>query len=106
MLMQHISGLVQPADLEKFDKLVAQIKSNLGMVESHLKGKDYLVGKSMTVADLVLASNLLFAFQTVLLESDFPESSRWFSKVMADKEVVKAFGHIKQCKEEIRPVVL
>lgn len=106
MLMQHISGVIQPADLDKFDALVEQFKKNLAMLESHLSGRDHLVGKSLSVADLVLATTLLFAFQTVILEDEFPNSSKWFKRVMSNSDVVKAFGHVKQCQEEIRPVVL
>jgi len=63
-----------------------------------LKGKQYLVGNGVTVADIVLSTAFIPCFQTVLdagFRKGMPNFSAWFAKCMANQGFINVVGIIK-----------
>ena len=51
------------------------------MLNKRLEGKQYVVGPALTLADLTLASSLMYAKQTDVPLSEFPNVQTWFSRI-------------------------
>ena len=49
----------------EFTKYISTLKAHANTLNKYLQGKSYLVGENPTVADIVVASPLIIAFQTV-----------------------------------------
>lgn len=58
------------------------LKAPLAVLDAHLKGRDYLLGKDFTVADLNVASVMSFALFAKLDLSAFPTMNAWFRKCL------------------------
>lgn len=68
---------------------IADAHVNLGrfgaVLDRWLEGKEYVVGDTLTLADLTLASSLMYAEQTQAPVSEFSNMMAWFSRI-ADME--------------------
>ena len=51
------------------------------VLDKRLDGKRYVVGESLTLADLTLASSLMYAKQTEVPLGEFPHIQAWFSRI-------------------------
>ena len=96
-----------PVESDAFNAAIKDLKDALMVLNTHLQGKDYLVGNRITVADVVAALTLLPAFQ-VALEGGFrkaiPNLSLWLERFTKISEVVARLGHVKFCQKIIKPV--
>jgi glutathione S-transferase len=68
----------------------AKIEENLksfrrwgAVLNGHLEGKTYVVGNKLTVADLTLASSLMYAKQSEVPVSEFGNVEAWFGRIVA-----------------------
>jgi glutathione S-transferase len=52
-----------------------------GVLDGHLKGRHFLVGERLTVADFCVASMLMYAEKGNLPIAAFPEIRRWFANI-------------------------
>merc|ERR1712025_1075271 len=66
-VMKAIFGWAEVQEQEYKDSL-GELKKNIRTLLNALKGKTWLVGDEMTIADVVVASALILPFQTVLDE--------------------------------------
>ena len=64
-------------------KSLAALPVPLGVLDSHLKGREYLLGKDFTIADLNVASVLSLATFINLDFSATPEVGKWLPKCLA-----------------------
>ena len=65
----------------EFIKSLSTLKSHCNILNKYLQGKSYIVGDRPTVADIVVASPLVIAFQTVLdggFRKGFQHITEWF----------------------------
>jgi len=95
--------VTQPA----FNDACKAIKENLRSIDQALTG-DYLVGSSVTVADVVLAAGFSLAFQLVLdqgFTKAAPKACAWFARVSSLPEFVAIFGKIRMAKKSLKPVL-
>ncbi len=53
------------------------------VLNARLEGKQYVVGNSLTVADLTLASSLMYAKQAEIPVAEFPNVEAWFGRITA-----------------------
>ena len=87
---------------DSHDKANNQIKDFLKIIENSLKSNDYICGKTMTLADIILFRYLRFFmmlhFPEKLRNSLFPQTAKWFEKIMATPEAIKAYGRTVLCK--------
>ncbi len=54
------------ASQEQIDRSTAQLKSALTKLDSYLLNTTYLVGESVTLADIIVASVLVYPFQFII----------------------------------------
>jgi len=97
----------QPTEQAAFNDAVTAMKASVRQIDGSLKG-DWLVGSSVTVADLALGGILSMAFQTVLdagFKKAAPKACAWFARVAALPEFVSVFGKVKQCSKSLKPVI-
>ena len=92
-LLQHRAVLPEfardPSYAER-DELL--LKKPLGVLNKALAGRDYLVTNSFTVADLNVASILVWGKMGRLNLSNHPEVARWFEACLARP----AYGRVRQ----------
>lgn len=74
------AGAADPIAIEKADK---EFRRHAAVLEAHLKGRAYLVGDALSVADFALAITLPYAEKARLPLDDFPEIRRWHAQLNA-----------------------
>lgn len=83
-LLEHRALLVEfardPSAIERNELL---LKKPLGVLNDALAGRDYLAGTSFTVADLNVASILVWAKMARLDLSAYPDLTRWLNACLA-----------------------
>lgn len=79
------------------------LKKLLGVLNTHLLSRTWLVGERLTLADIVVGCSLLQAYQTVLEPTNrnaFPNVNRWFSTFVNQPQVKKILGEVKLNEKE------
>lgn len=73
------------------------------ILDDHLKKSTFFVGKSISIADLTLASALFDAFRFVFEEKvrkNYTNLTKWFVEVTSHKSWVKVWGKVRLCVKE------
>src|SRR5262249_28228997 len=52
-----------------------------GVLNNHLEGRQWLVGNDMTLADIAVATPIIYAKQTTLPLNKYPHIERWFERL-------------------------
>ena len=68
------------------------------MLNKFLDGNYYLVGDNLTIADIMVASNLTIPMQTVFdggVRKAIPHVTEWFERIVSLPSFVKSCGYIK-----------
>jgi glutathione S-transferase len=73
-------GLGQP-DNAKVQESLANFRRFAAVLNKRLEGKQYIVGSSLTLADLTIASSLMYAKQIEAPLAEFPNVQAWFSRI-------------------------
>ena len=87
-------------NIEVFDLAVAELKSILTILNNHLTYRTYLVGNSVRLCDLLIASSLNLHFTLLLNCEDrnlFNNVTRWFKQISSLKEFQSVFGPVRFC---------
>lgn len=106
--IEQISGAVYGSyklDNARFNELIKNLKDSVKVLNGHLNGKQFLVGNSVTLADVVVGSVLTPAFQLVLdagFRKGMKNAGDWFDRFRAIPEVVKAAGNIQPCGKALK----
>lgn len=85
---------------------IAALKRALGALNTHLASTTYLVGHSVTLADIVLTCNLAMGFGRILTKSftsEFPHVERYFWTLVNQPNFSKIIGKLEQA-ESIPPL--
>ncbi|CAH9109244.1 unnamed protein product [Cuscuta europaea] len=80
---------------------VAALKRALEALNTHLASNTYLVGHSITLADIVMTCNLSVGFKLIMTKSftkDFPHVERYFWTMVNQPNFSKILGEIKQAE--------
>ncbi|KAL3830339.1 hypothetical protein ACJIZ3_019141 [Penstemon smallii] len=80
---------------------VASLKRALEALNTHLASNTYLVGHSVTLADIVMISNLVVGFKYVMTKSftsAFPHVERYFWTLVNQPNFKKIIGDVSQAK--------
>ena len=92
---------------EKADKENANLKNYLKILEDNLKKNSYIAGDKLTLADIILFRYLRFFmmlhFPEGMRKSVFPQTAKWFEKIMNTIEAIKAYGRTVLCKNPVKP---
>jgi elongation factor 1-gamma len=76
----------------------------LAILEAQLKGKNYLVNDSITLADIVLVSTLLYPFKLVCDKSylkPYGSVVAWFQNCVSQPEFARVVGKVELCKKAL-----
>jgi len=82
------------------------LKRAFGSLNTHLASNTFLVGHSVTLADIVLTCNLYLGFSRILTKSftsEFPHVERYFWTMVNQPNFKKVIGDVKQA-EAVPPV--
>jgi len=94
-------------DMEQFAHNVSEMKKNLRVINEHLKGRVFLVGDGLTLADIVLGVSLIMPMQ-ILLDPGFRkghgEITSYFEKLMALPEFIGRVGKVQACQKTMKPI--
>lgn len=97
-LFESINGKISKnPDINIYKEAELEIKNVLLKINSHLIYKTYIVGDSLSLADLFLAVSLKNIFATVLSKDDLKllnYLTRWFKLISSAKEFKELFGEI------------
>lgn len=88
-------------------KATDDMKKALQVLQDHLAEREYLVGKEMTLADIVLVSTLVYPFKLVCDEAflgPYDRVVRWFTTCVKRPEFVAVLGPVEICKEPVKPI--
>lgn len=79
-----------------------ELKEWLKVLNTALKGRDFIVGDNYSMADLELFLNLRGYFQLIFPEeirkNVFPNVASWFAKLAAHQFIVESYGRTLMCK--------
>ena len=81
-MIKGMMGLGDP-DSAKVNDALTNFRRFAAVLNKRLEGKPYVVGNSLTVADLTLASSLMYAKQTEVSLAEFPNIEAWFARITA-----------------------
>jgi glutathione S-transferase len=79
-IFKRMFGLGEP-EAAKVEEALTNLRRFGKVLDDHLNGKQYLVGTSLTLADLTLASSLMYAVQSEVPLVEFPHIQAWFSRI-------------------------
>ncbi|KAK6945510.1 Glutathione S-transferase, C-terminal [Dillenia turbinata] len=85
---------------------IAALKRALGALNTHLTSNTFLVGHSVTLADIVMTCNLYLGFAKLFTKSftsEFPHVERYFWTMVNQPNFKKIIGEVKQA-ESVPPV--
>ncbi|XP_019176719.1 PREDICTED: elongation factor 1-gamma 2-like [Ipomoea nil] len=85
---------------------IASLKRSLTALNTHLASNTYLVGHSVTLADIVMICNLSIGFKWIMTKSftkEFPHVERYFWTLVNQPKFAKILGEVKQA-ESVPPV--
>ena len=86
-----------------------KLKKDLRILHTALEGKKWLLGDELSIADIILANSLLYAFQTVL-DTGFRKSVKnlesWANACYALPEMVKVHGKVHLAAKPLKPVTV
>ncbi|XP_066470749.1 valine--tRNA ligase [Tiliqua scincoides] len=84
------------------DRAVAELQKLLGVLQNHLKLRTYLVGETVTLADVTVACSLLLPYKYVLdqaLRTSYTNVTRWFETCINQPEFQAVLGPVKLCDQ-------
>jgi glutathione S-transferase len=93
---------------ESQDKANNRVKEHLKIIEQNLVSNksEYICGNKITLADVLLFRHLrflmMFTFPEKLRNSLFPQTTKWFEKIMNTPEAINAYGRTILCKTSLK----
>ncbi|KAK9286568.1 hypothetical protein L1049_014967 [Liquidambar formosana] len=85
---------------------ISALKRALGALNTHLASNTYLVGHSVTLADIIMTCNLFVGFAQLMTKSftsEFPHVERYFWTMVNQPNFSKVLGEVKQA-ESVLPI--
>lgn len=100
MLLQTLGRM--PLNEAMYNQANKEFKSSLRIVNDHLKGKDFLVGDTLTIADIYAAVSLTFPMQFTVdpgYQKAIKNVVDWFTKTVARPQFKASLGNVKLAKK-------
>ncbi|KAK3904352.1 glutathione S-transferase [Staphylotrichum tortipilum] len=94
-----------PYDEARYGQCAAGFERALKRLEGELKGKKFLVGEELTLADIMVASVLQLAgkfFMDEAMRKEVPGVVAYLKEVMEVKEIKEAFGELQLCQKRLQ----
>lgn len=92
-----------PFNKEAYEKAKTDLAAGLKTLNDYLLTKTYLVGDQITLADITVASALLYPMKLVCDKAylkPFGNAVRWFTTCVNQPEFKKVLGDVVMCKKE------
>jgi len=92
-----------PFNQEAYEKAKNDLTKGLTILNDHLLDKTYLVNDQITLADIVVASTLLYPMKLVCDKGylkPFGNVVRWFQTCVNQPQFVSVLGKVNMCKKE------
>jgi glutathione S-transferase len=83
-IIKPMMGLGEPRP-DKIEEAFTSLRRFCAVLDQRLVAKEYLVGGALTLADLTIASSLMYANRTDVPLTEFPNVRAWFSRISAMK---------------------
>ncbi|XP_028805053.1 elongation factor 1-gamma-like [Neltuma alba] len=83
---------------------ISALRRALGALNTHLASNKYLVGQSLTLADIIMTCNLYRGFTRLMTKSftsEFPHVERYFWALVNEPNFHKIIGEVKQTEATI-----
>ncbi|KAG0481566.1 hypothetical protein HPP92_012424 [Vanilla planifolia] len=96
----------EPYNAQTEDVIIGSLKRGLDALNIHLASRTYLVGDTVTLADIVMGCNLYWGFtrsMTKSFTSEFPHVERYFWTIVNQPNFLKILGDVKQA-ESVLPI--
>lgn len=81
-MIKGMMGMGDP-DQAKVQEALTNFRRFAAVLDKRLTGRTYVMGDTLTVADLTLASSLMYAKQCEVPLAEFPAVDAWFSRITA-----------------------
>ncbi len=81
-IIKGMIGLGEP-DATKIQEALGNFRRFAAVLDKRLAGKQYVVGDHLTIADLTLASSLMYAQQVEAPLAEFPNVQAWYARITA-----------------------
>jgi glutathione S-transferase len=81
-LLKGMMNLGAP-DAAKIEDYLKNFRRWGAVLDGQLQGKTYVVGNTLTIADLTIASSLMYAKQTEIPLAEFGNVEAWFGRISA-----------------------
>jgi elongation factor 1-gamma len=94
-----------PNNLEEYNKSMKEVKDLMKLLNGNLKGKKFLVGDSVSIADIYLAVMLRYPFQLffeVGYRKSISDLTAWFEGVSSIDGFVRRLGKTMLCKKIVK----
>ena len=92
-----------------YNEGLKQLKADIKTINTALEGKKFLCGDELTIADVIIASNLLYPLQTVL-DAGFRKAMKnidpWARSIYDLPEFVAIHGKVRLCDKALKPFSL
>lgn len=88
-----------------YEKAKVDLAKGLKVLNDFLASKTYLVGDDLTLADIVVASTLLYPMKLVCEPAylkPFGNVVSWFQTCCAQPEFKAVVGEVTMCKKEVK----
>lgn len=80
-MIKPMMGMGDP-DQAKVNDAMTSWRRFAAVLDKRLEGRTFVVGSSLTIADLTLASTLMYAKQCDLPVAEFPQIAAWFGRIV------------------------
>lgn len=81
-LIKPMMGMGEP-DQRKIDEATTNFRRFAAVLDKRLAGNQFVVGNALTIADLTIATSLMYAKRTDVPLGEFPNVQSWFSRISA-----------------------
>jgi glutathione S-transferase len=79
-LLKGMLGMGEP-DPRKIEEALGNIRRFAAVLNKRLDGRQYVVGNALTLADLTLASSMMYSKQAEAPVREFPHVEAWFGRM-------------------------
>jgi len=89
-----------------YGKAKAHVSQALKTLDAHLLDKTYMVGEAMTLADITIASALVYPAKLAMdpkFRAQFPNVFRWFDLCVHQPQFVAVIGDVALAESEMKP---
>jgi len=96
-------------DKEKDKKAQSDLMAVLRILDSHLKISNFMVGSNLTIADIAIASGLVYPMKFLWedkFRKNFAAVTKWFEATMLHGAFAQVWGKVRLCQKQLEPVQL